>query len=193
MPVSPPSFLELVSQVADGSESAIEQLVSQFEGEVYRVIRRQLHPSLRRQFDSQDFYQAIWASFIVHRDQIVRFRTPGELVAFLTVMARNKLADEHRRRFQTEKYNINREQSLADSRRPMQDALPARVSTPSEVVMAHEELASLAEGKPDHYRHIVELRTQGRTYNEIASELSLDPGSVRRILRNMIRNLDRNE
>jgi RNA polymerase sigma-70 factor (ECF subfamily) len=140
---------------------------------------------LRSKFDSLDFVQLVWCSFFRARDQVVRFSRPEELAAFLVTMARNKVGMEVRRRLMTEKYNVNREQTMS--------ALPATIehpadhdSDPVEVAIAREQWNRLIAEQPDRNRQIISLRLQGLTSQDIAESLNIAECTVRRFLNRLL-------
>ena len=53
----------LVARVKSGNEAAVRELLLRFEDEVRMMVRVRLPRSLRSQFDSMDFVQAVWKSF----------------------------------------------------------------------------------------------------------------------------------
>ena len=108
------------------------------------------------------------------------FDSSERLLAYLRRIAANKVSDQIRQRFATQKTCMDREVSL--------DGLNgSRIAgrtdaTPSQIAIAHEQLEGLVRGLPPHYRRLVELKAAGAGTTEIAEELGLNPGTVRRIL-----------
>lgn len=183
------SFRDLMEQVKCGSDRAVERLLELYGDHIYRAVRRRLNRALRSKFDSQDFVQAVWTSFFAHRDDIMRFKTHEELIAFLARVASNKVIDECRHHMRTQKSNVNRERSLSREG-DRADFLPASDPTPSEVAIANEQFARITEGQPSHYRMIVELRTRGETYEQIAARLGVNEKTVRRVLKKLSSHLE---
>lgn len=176
-------FSELMTRVRAGSEEAAWELIAQYGDLVFRVVRNRLPQNLRRAFDSEDFVQVAWASVFRHRSRLDRFDTAGDFIAFVATVAANKVRMEVRRRCQLQKHNVNRERPL-DSAAQCDDQAP----TPCEVAVAREQWERLLEKQPDHYQEIVQLRYLGYTSREIAGKVGLDDGTVRRILRNILKN-----
>jgi RNA polymerase sigma factor (sigma-70 family) len=113
------------------------------------------------------------------------FETPDELVAFLTVIARNKVADAARARLQRQKYNLNREQSIEKD--PLgADRFPASQQTPSEIVMDREEWDQFLEKQPLVHRRILILLREGKPSIKIAEELGVSQRTVNRVLRKVV-------
>jgi DNA-directed RNA polymerase specialized sigma24 family protein len=100
-------------------------------------------------------------------------------------MARNKVGMESRRRFQTEKYDVNREQVLTGGPSGLAAEIPGPAPAPVDVAIAREQWERMLQGQPTHYRRIVQLRLQGRTNQEIADTLNLDERTVRRFLKKL--------
>src|SRR5262245_4115649 len=97
-------FAELMQRLAAGSPDAADELYTLFGGHVRRIIRQRLGPQLRREFDSLDFLQDVWASFFAEPRV---FRLPSDLTAFLFSVARHKVTDKVRQRVRTQKCNQN--------------------------------------------------------------------------------------
>jgi RNA polymerase sigma factor (sigma-70 family) len=177
-------FRNLMQQISKGSEDAAWELVELYGELIRRAIRRILNKKLRSKFDSLDFVQLVWSSFFRACNSLDRFERPEELVAFLVTMARNKVGMEIRRRLHTEKYNLNREYSLDEPaiiRRDIADPQPQ----PIDVAIAREQWNRMLSGQPIHYRKIIKLRLQGRTYQDIANSLRIDEKTVRRFLKKL--------
>src|SRR5689334_8309324 len=103
----------LVERVKIGDEAAIRDLIRRFEKDVRTIVRVRLPQSLRSQFDSMDFVQAVWQSVLTREGQdLGRFTTAQHLRGFLEGVARNKVYEEHRRRTRTRKYSVKREEPL---------------------------------------------------------------------------------
>jgi len=180
-------FRDLMDQIRNGSEEAAWDLVDRYGERVRRAVRRSLNHQLRSKFDSMDFVQLVWSSLFRTRKQLTRFDQPDELAAFLVTMARNKVGMEVRRRLSTEKYNVNKEQSLEERRAEVRmDAVDPQ-PPPIEVAIARERWHRIVENQPEHYRKIVELRLRGNTYQEIADELGIAESTARRVLQRLSR------
>jgi RNA polymerase sigma-70 factor, ECF subfamily len=174
-------FHDLMKQIATGSESAVETLISQYGGQLCRAVRRRLNRRLRPKFSTSDFVQSVWASFFCGREQLGRFEHSGDFVAFLTTMAQNKVVDECRRRLETQKRDIRREQPIytdASEEIPVHSREPA----PSQIAIRNERWQRMLDGVPTQYRQILELRLAGETQEDIARQLGVSERTVRRVL-----------
>lgn len=181
------SFRELMQRVREGSEEAAWELVDRHGDAIRRAVRRSLNRELRTKFDSLDFVQIVWSSFFRARERMDRFDQPEDLVAFLVKMTRNKVGMEVRRRLMTEKYNLNRETSLEDLGAVAPGELADRQPTPIDVAIARERWKQMVENRPQHYRQIIQMRLQGRTYRDIADSLHLAESTVRRFIKKLFR------
>ncbi len=177
-------FGALMRQIREGSETASRELVVNYGRHVLRMVRRKLSRSLRSKFDSQDFVQAVWASFFAFQPDRYRFDRPEELVAFLTEMARNKVVEVVRQRMQTEKYNVNRERSLGGSESPTDSPISSQ-PPPDEIAIAREEWQRLLESQPAHYQQILQLLGGGHARQEVARDLGLSEKTIYRVVRKL--------
>ncbi len=180
-------FSQLIARVRAGSQDAAWELIAEYGDLVFRVVRRKLPPALRGMFDSQDFVQVAWGSIFRHRSRLDRFETPAEFTAFLGTVAANKVRLEIRRRLKQQKHNVNRERPLDSS----VHHCAAKDPTASQVAIAQEEWSRLLADQPPHYQEIIHLRYLGHSTREIANRVGLDEGSVRRILRKLLKGVAR--
>lgn len=171
-------FRSLVSQVKQGSEEAARELISQYGRHVMRVVRRSLDRQLRSKFDSMDFSQAVWLSFFRDRQKIAEFDQPHQLVVFLANVTRNKVIEETRRRFNTQKCNVEKERALVETDEGIKSSDP----TASQVAIVEERIDELAATLPERYREIVRLVYQGVSHREIAEKLCIHERTVSKIL-----------
>jgi RNA polymerase sigma factor (sigma-70 family) len=179
-------FLQAIERVCSGSPDAMLELIEQYGSHLRRYVRRRLHQRLRSKFDSQDFVQMVWASFLTDRQKIARMKKPEELMRYLVAMARNKVAEQSRRYMKYQKHNVNRERPLV----PTEVSDPKshrRQETPSQIAIANERMGRLLRNQSQRNRRIVELRMNGATYVEISQTL----GIHERTARHVIENLDR--
>ncbi len=172
-------FALLMSQVRAGNEAAAWRLTEVYGGHVLKVVRRSLSRQLRSKFDSNDFVQTVWQSFFRDRDRILSMQTPVQFINYLKAVARNKVIDEGRRRLQTAKFDVAREESLSDN-------LIHAGPRPSEVAMARETWDRVMAGQSAEHRRIVEMRFQGYTFDEIAEQLSINERTARRVIAKLI-------
>jgi RNA polymerase sigma factor (sigma-70 family) len=176
-------FSELMRRVSQGEEPAFRELLDQYGPHLLRVIRRKLDRKLRQSFDSADFLQDVWKSFLTCPRKEQPFSEPDELVAFLAEMAVNKVVEAFRARVQAQKRTANREESLEETLAKNGELFVARQPTPSQVAVAKEQWDLILERQPARYRAILILLRQGNTHQEIARQLGLHQKTVQRLIR----------
>ncbi|HXG11299.1 MAG TPA: sigma-70 family RNA polymerase sigma factor [Gemmataceae bacterium] len=177
-------FASLMRRVQEGSPEAAREVCELYGPHIVRVIRRRLSRRLRSEFDSIDFTQAVWASFFALEPERQHFAGPRELMAFLAMVARNKVIEAYRHRVQSQRYGTRREYPLARSAEDdEQTEPPGRQPTPSQFAVAQEQWDRLQAGLPPPYRCILEMLRQGHTHGEIARALGLTEKTVQRVIR----------
>jgi RNA polymerase sigma factor (sigma-70 family) len=182
MSASRDEFHDLMRRLGEGSEDAARELLDRYGEHILRVVRRKLSRDLRSKFDSQDFVQAVWASFFAKLPRRRGFDRPQALIAFLVTLAQNKVVDAVRQRLQTQKYNVNRERRLEGSVAAEAEALVAREPTPSEVAVANDEWRRLLAELPERYQRMLVLLREGYSQKDIAHELGVNEKTIRRVL-----------
>jgi RNA polymerase sigma factor (sigma-70 family) len=175
-------FKDLLKGVQSGSPAATRRLIERYGPHILRAVRRRLDKSIRAKFDSFDFAQAVWASFFSKFEDADKFEGPERFIGYLATIAQNKVINEMRRRTQTEKYNINRERSLDDSRTCLAGGLVESTPSPSQLAIADELWSRMLEGSSERHRQILELRRTGHTNDEIARQLEVNEKTVRRTI-----------
>ena len=177
-------FADLVDGLRSGSSQAAERIVELYGPHILRVVRRALSLKIRDKFDSQDFVQAVWASFFTDQRLFDDVEDEEQLVRLLARMARNKIIDEHRRRT-TLKYDVDRERSIDDSCTVLASHVTARDPTPSQLAVAQERWRHLMADSTKVSRMIMQFRLDGLTHSEIASELGISTKTVQRTLKKL--------
>jgi RNA polymerase sigma-70 factor (ECF subfamily) len=176
---------DLIARAKTGDEGAFRSLLQRFEGDVRTVVRVRLPRSLRSQFDSMDFVQAVWQSvFTGYEQHLSQFTNARHFKGYLAGVARNKVMEEHRRRTQTLKYDLKREEPLYVRRghRDLPREVVASDPSPSQDVQARDRFAQLVAGRSPLETQVIDLRRRGMTFEEIARETGLHERSVRRII-----------
>ncbi len=177
-------LVSLFAKAEAGDPEAIHNL-QRFEEDIRLMVRIRLPRILRTQFDSMDFVQEVWHSFIkVFHEDPGRFSNSQFLRRFLAGMARNKVLEEHRRRTQTRKYDMGREEPLYIRRgdREIPRELVAPGPSPVEDMQARERLAQLIAGRTPQEAEVIQLRLAGLTFEEIAQRTGLHERTVRRVI-----------
>lgn len=173
-------FANLMQRVLAGCKESAVALHEEYGPHILRAVRRRLHDKLRPKFDSCDFVQDVWASFFTQLPKRMNFGAPEDLVAFLSRMASNKVAEEHRNRLLRQKRNINRETPLDVGTVNPIDKYQA---TPSEEMMGKEAWDQLLEKLPVVHRRVVILLREGKSPTRISQDLDISVKTVYRIIR----------
>jgi RNA polymerase sigma factor (sigma-70 family) len=179
-------FEELVAQLKEGSQDAAWELVETYGPHILRVVRRTLTREMRPKFDSQDFVQAVWASFFTHRERFLDVQRPEQLVGLLAATARHKIVDELRRRLETQKHDVRRERSMDDSNVVVKQNLVSHDPRPSQIAVARERWHQLMHQQPEQCRRIVSLRLAGETHQAIARTMGISQKTVQRVLQRLL-------
>jgi RNA polymerase sigma-70 factor (ECF subfamily) len=174
------TFHTLVDKVRAGDQDAAAQLVRQYEPQLRRLVRMRLtDPQLGRVFDSVDICQSVLANFFVRAaNGQFELDTPEQLLRLLVTMARNKLLHL------VERYHAARR----DQRRLEPDgatalaALAAADQSPSQAAAGKELLAQVRRlFTPEEYS-LVDQRTRGRSWADIAADTGGRPEALRKKL-----------
>lgn len=179
-------FRLLLREVQSGSHEATRELIESYGPHIIRAVRRKLNKAIRPKFDSIDFVQAVWASFFAAPRPLTDFEGPGELVGYLATLAHHKVIDEIRRRMESEKYNVNREQSLNGSVQDGTGQFSASQPSPSQVAVAEELWSRMVRGKPERHQRILQLRREGNSYQQIADQVGVNEKTVRRVIQGVL-------
>ena len=188
-------FQTLVEKLRTGDIAAREDLVREYAGQIRTIVRRSLPDRLRQEFDSLDFAQDVWVSFLALPADRMVFPNPSALAGFLTRMARNKLIDTIRRRMGTQAHNIAREQPLQTVSNEAEREIPlvATDPSPSQELIARERVRSLEESLPEQYRSLVRLLESGLSHQEIADRLDVTTRTVERLVQKLKSHSDRSD
>jgi len=168
-------FDELLALYRAGDQNALAELFHLYNAVIRAAVRRRMSERLRKEFDSLDFAQDVWASFCAIPAERRDFKSPTALHAFLVKVAENKIVDTYRRRIQSASRSAARECDLKKS--------PAsNEPTPSQWAIAGERWSMLSsELQPSHLAVVEHLRA-GYSCQEIAERLDTSLRTITRIL-----------
>jgi len=184
----PRTFLELIENLEDQQDWAVQELVDRYGAHILRVVRRHLGQKMRIRFDSEDFVQAVWATLFVKPTAFEHIENEAQLKAFLTQIAFHKVIDERRANTMTQKRDLNREFSLngpdAQNHQP-----PNTDATPSQNLIADEELQKIQAELPEKLQWMIECRLRGMTFQAIAEQGGVHERTVRRVFERVRRRI----
>lgn len=178
-------FEALMRRLRHGDAAAYDDLYVRYGSAIRRAVRQHLHSRLRPQFDSFDFVQDVWASFVALPVDQYTFADTDSLGRFLTRVARNKVIEVYRRRFRTRGYDIRREQVVAPTPAVPEPAVIDRGPSPSQVAMAGERWEVMSRMLPDGHRAILERLSEGHTHEDVAEQLGVSVRTVERVVRRL--------
>jgi RNA polymerase sigma-70 factor (ECF subfamily) len=174
-------FGRLVDGLRARDPAAADELYRRYGPFIRTAVRRRLHPRLRSRFDSLDFVQDVWASFLTLPLDRYEFPTPAALLGFLQQVASNKVVETFRRRFRSDRDDVNREVPLDG--RPVPITAPG--PTPSQFAIAREELDHLLDQLPPGHRQIVLRLREGYQLEDIARLAGVSKSTVNRVVRRL--------
>ncbi len=171
------TFLELMQRLRAGDETAALELHATYADQLRRIIRVRLtQPALRRQMDSIDICQSVFADFFV-RTALGQYdlQSPTELLKLLATMGRNRLI-HHAQKQRAARRDIGRVEGGA-----VEDfALSGGEGTPSQIVEARELLHECQARLTPDERALFEQRPAGHRWDEIAAATGKSAEAVRK-------------
>ncbi len=171
----------LLAEVEAGSQDAAWELIEKYGPHVKAVVRSRMNRRMRRDFDSDDFVQAVWASFIHIRPRLNNLDDSRQFIRLLAKIAQNKVVDEVRRGQRTPgpppPHFPQRSGPVFEP-----EELAHRDPAPSQFAIARERWKQLVARQNERNRRILELRIAGNTYDEIADEVGVSERTVRRVV-----------
>ena len=170
----------LLEKLNGGDRDAAEQAFVAYEPYLRKVVRRLLPAQLRPKFDSVDVVQSVYGDVLsAFRAGGMRFGSVTQLRAFLIRATRNRFID----RVRQHQTAVRLEQPIGetDTRRLPMSLQPR----PSESAAAQELWERLLAMCPPEHHQLLRLRRRGATASEIAAQVHMHEGSVRRILRDL--------
>jgi RNA polymerase sigma factor (sigma-70 family) len=164
------TFADFLRRLRGGDEQAAADLVVRYEGVIRREARLQMtDPGLGRLLDSVDICQSVLASFFARAaagqydlDQ------PEDLLRLLVRMAHNKVASQARRQ-KARPADRRRVDAAALETAQTEDADPCRLA------IGRDLLAEVRRRLSAEERQVADLRSQGRSWPEVAAELGGRP------------------
>jgi RNA polymerase sigma factor (sigma-70 family) len=163
-----------------GDPDAAAELVRRYRPLVRAVVRRRLATGMRVRFDSQDFAQDVWLSFFRAALDRVDLRDEQSLIAYLSQMARLKVAEEYRHQT-TQKVGLDRAVSFSPTEDPT-----GRGPTPSADALADDEWLRLTAGLSDRERRMLQMLREGHTHAATAAAFQLSEKTVQRLVQRIL-------
>jgi RNA polymerase sigma factor (sigma-70 family) len=174
----------LLEKLCSGDTGAAQEAFLAYEPFLRKVVRRLLPQRVRCKFDSVDIVQSVWADVLRgFREGGMKFADAAHLRSFLVQVTRHRFIDQVRHH----RTALLREQSLGGT--DPEDIPPSPQPRPSEIVQADDLWRKMLSLCPPAHHEVLRLKRQGLTLEEISALTGLHEGSVRRILRQLAREL----
>jgi RNA polymerase sigma-70 factor (ECF subfamily) len=173
----PTDFTDFIRRIRAGDQEAAAEMVRRYEPLIRRVVRLKLEDRrLGRLFDSMDICQSVLGSFFVRvaAGQYDLDR-PDQLLKLLVTMAWNKLAGTARRRHRQRRDQRRITQGGPERLMQLADPTPE----PDEQVAGRELLRLFQQTLSEEERQLVDLRSEGLAWADIAARLGGTPQARR--------------
>ncbi|HEV8070568.1 MAG TPA: ECF-type sigma factor [Planctomycetaceae bacterium] len=171
------AFLQLMQRLRVGDEKAAVELHALYAEQLQRIVRVRLtQPALRRQMDSIDICQSVFADFFL-RTAMGQYdpRSPAELLRLLAAMARHRLL-YHARKQKAARRDMRRVEAGA-----IEDlSLAGGGASPSQIISARELLQRCQQRLNDEERSRLEMRRAGQGWDEIGLAVGKTGEAVRK-------------
>jgi RNA polymerase sigma factor (sigma-70 family) len=191
------SFAELMDAVRTGSEDAAWTIAELYTPHLLRAVRANFPQAIRSKVDSTDIVNTLWASLLLKRQRLEGIRDPAQLIALLTIAARNRVIDEHRKYTASEARDIRREvatygddQTLQSTAHQYEGMQRRGSDTPSQVAISREKWRHLLASLSERDRLVVKHRVNGKSFEEIEQTVEgVSERTARRVIAMVIERL----
>ena len=168
----------------DGDPDLIAEFWNEYEVRLRRLAERNLGQQIRRRVGSEDVVQSVFRTFLrrAHQDEF-ELTDRQSLVALLSTITLNKIREKVRYHTR-QKRGIDQERYLdviAD--------LAGKETTPDETAAFHEVEEMISDFNEDE-QHIIQLRLENYTHQEIAQRLHCSERTVRRLVNRIRKRLE---
>jgi RNA polymerase sigma factor (sigma-70 family) len=182
--MNPEALEPLLEKLCQGDMAVAKEVFLAYEPYLREYVRRQLPQRMQAKFDSIDIVQSVWADLLDgYRAGAWHFPDAQRFEAFLVRATRNRFYDRYRQhRAATE-----REQQLGGVHTSEMPSAPQGHA--SEVLQAEELWDRMLALCPPEHQQLLQLKRQGLPMTELVERTGLHPGSIRRIFRNLARDL----
>jgi RNA polymerase sigma-70 factor (ECF subfamily) len=179
MPDPAEDFAALLTQVRQGNDDALTQLIRHYETEIRLVARLKLGPSLRRYLDSLDLTQSVHLTLLRGlREESMEITGPEHLVRLAVLLVRRKLARHLRQLYRRERLLA----LMAERGELPGIAVGPGTSSPTDPALAvslRDAVEQVLRQLDGEDRRLVELRFEGYTTAEVARELGVSADVLR--------------
>jgi RNA polymerase sigma factor (sigma-70 family) len=191
-PIKMDSSTHLLERWRTGDQGAADELFHRYVGRLVALARSRLSGQLAARVDPEDVVQSAYRSFFAHaRDGAYDLRRSGDLWRLLLAITLHKLHD-HVRHHTAQKRDAQNDVPFGseDSLLNIQAHLPAPEPSPVEAMALVDEVQEVMRRLTPLHRRMLELRLQGYSAAEIATETGRCAHTVRRVLEQVKRELE---
>lgn len=179
-PLPPPESVELLRRAQGGEPAALDRLLERYYPRVLGMVRSRLGAELRRSTESADVVQEAFGQAVAAFDRF-EMRDDEAFVRWMAALVENRLRDlakYHGRAKRSAAREVHLESMLGGAGESQGfDPADSRAAAPSELVSQREQQqrvnAALARLAPE-LREVVELRTAGVEWHEVARRMGLN-------------------
>jgi RNA polymerase sigma-70 factor (ECF subfamily) len=185
---------ELVDRWRGGDENAAGALLDLYAERLVALARSRLPAPLASRLDAEDVVQSVWRTFFdgarEGRFNLERSGDLWRLLAALAVQKTERMVEWHQR----ERRDVGREQPLGANERSGEMIVAlAGEPTPDEAAALADEVEHLMRRLNPPQRQMLELRLQGYLLDEIAELTRRSQRTVRRLIDDVRRYLERRQ
>lgn len=176
--------INLLDRWRDGDQDAAAELFQRYAERLIGLAHKHLSATMSQRVDAEDIVQSVCQSFFTGaRDGKFVLEQTGDLWRLLVGITLHKIQDKHRRNT-ADKRSVSREQSLGDAGGApgLQAHVASREPSPEEAVALADLLEHVMRELDGEERHILELRLQGHSMEEIVALVGRCRHTVRRVL-----------
>ena len=183
---SPPALPEdLIRDALTGDGDAAREVVERYTRDLRIVIRCRLrHGTLRRSHDTNDFVQAVWATFFTGAGSEDIYHDEKAFVAYLRQIARNKVVSEWRKA-RAKKRLPEDHNPPADEEEVAPDEVVGPTPTASQDFLAVERWDEILRHLPEVKRQALAMLQKGHSRREVAVATGLTQTTVSRLVKRL--------
>lgn len=190
------SLSEWIAQARAGSDDALGECLQACRAYLLLIAREEFSADLMAKAGASDIVQD---TFLEAQRDFSQFHgeSEEEFLGWLRTILLHNMANLRRRYRDTAKRRVSRELSIDGQRalQSWQDALPARVQSPSSHAIRDEQETAIDEALlrlPDEYRLVICLRNRdGWSFDEIGASLDKTANAARKLWSRAIERLQR--
>jgi RNA polymerase sigma-70 factor (ECF subfamily) len=177
--LSDEEFKSVMNRARSGDAEAARSLVELYEPEIRRAARIRLRDSkLRRIVDSIDICQSVFGKFFdkAQSPEGIDLQKPEHLLGLLVTMTKNRVVDEHRRQTAQKR---SAGEGVVEA---ISDLLVADSPGPRTAMEMSDLMEKVRSRMTEDERAVSDLRSDGLSWDEVASQLGGSPDSHRKRL-----------